>query len=266
MDALRSKLFPLIAIWIVIIQAGGLAAEQITVRHTEGVTLGFLVLRNADGEALAYGDWKQVVKPDGLVVGDLRFQFKDGSLYEEITKFTQRGKFRLVSDQVVQKGPSFKEQSESWIDVETGNITVRMNEKGKEKTTTNHLDLPDDVSNGLVFVLLKNVDPSAETTVSFVAASSKPRVVKWNISPGPEKTIKIGWMTRKAQHYVVKTKIQGPAGAIAPLVGKQPPDIHVWLVKSEAPTFVEFEGPLSQDTPVWHIELTAPEYDSQNLR
>ena len=64
-------------------------------------------------ENRAYGDWKQVLKLDGLVVGDLRFRFKDGSLYEEITKFTQRGKFRLVSDQVVQKGPSFKQQSES---------------------------------------------------------------------------------------------------------------------------------------------------------
>jgi hypothetical protein len=266
MDALRCKLFPLIAIWIVIIQASGLTAEQIPVRHIEGVTLGFLVLRNPEGEALAYGDWKQVVKPDGLVVDDLRFQFKDGSLYEEITKFTQRGKFRLVSDQVEQKCPSFKQQSETWIDAETGNVTVRTNEKGKEKTTTKHLDLPEDVSNGLLFVLLKNVDPSAETNISFVAASSTPRVVKWNISPGPEKTIKIGLMTQKAQHYVVKTKIQGPAGAIAPLVGKQPPDIHVWLVKSEAPTFVEFEGPLSQDNPVWRIELAAPEPDSKVVK
>jgi hypothetical protein len=266
MDALRSKLFRLIAICIVTIHASGLTAEQIPVRHIEGVTLGFLVLRNPEGEALAYGELKQVVKPDGLVVDDLRFQFKDGSLYEEITKFTQRDKFRLVSDQVVQKGPSFKQQSESWIDVETGKITVRTSEKGKDKTTTNHLDLPDDVSNGLLFVLLKNVDSAAETTVSFVAASSKPRVVKWNISPGPEKTIKIGLMTQKAQHYVVKTKIQGPAGAIAPLVGKQPPDIHVWLVKSEAPTFVEFEGPLSQDNPVWRIELAAPEPDSKGAK
>jgi hypothetical protein len=266
MDILRRKLFPLIAVSTVIIQAAGLTAEQIPVRHIEGVTLGFLVLRNPAGEALAYGDWKQVVRPDGIVVDDLRFQFKDGSLYEEITKFTQRGKFRLVSDQVEQKGPSFKQQSESWIDTVTGKITVRTNEKGKEKTTTNHLDLPDDLSNGLLFVLLKNVDPSGETTVSFVAASSKPRVVKWNISPGPEKTIKIGLMTQKAQQYVVKTKIQGPAGAIAPLVGKQPPDIHVWLVKSEAPTFVEFEGPLSQDNPVWRIELTAPEPDSKGAK
>ena len=264
MNVLQRELFRLVAVSIVIIQATTLTAEQIPVRHIEGVTLGFLVLRSPHGEAFAYGDWKQVVKPDGLVVGDLRFEFKDGSFYEEITKYTQSGKFRLVSDQVVQKGPSFKQQSESWIDAETGKVTVRMNEKGKETTATKHLDLPEDVSNGLLFVLLKNIDPSAETTVSFVAASTKPRIVKWNIVPGPEKTIKVGMMRQKAQHYVVKTKIDGPAGVIVPLIGKQPPDIHIWLVKSEAPTFVEFEGPLSQDNPVWRIELTAPEPDSQS--
>src|SRR5215831_1971499 len=251
--------------WLVMIQSIVLMAEQIPVRHVEGVTLGFLVLRNPTGEALAYGDYKQVVRADGLVVDDLRFQFKDGSFYEEITKFTQGGKFRLVSDQVQQKGPSFKQASESWIDVRTGTITVRTTEKGEEKTTTKHLDLPEDVSNGLLFVLLKDVDPSAQTTVSFLAASTKPRLVKWEIVPAPEKRIKIGLITRKAQHYIVKTKIQGPAGAIAPLVGKQP-DIHVWLAKSEAPTFVEFEAPLSEDNPVWRIELTAPEADSQKAK
>jgi hypothetical protein len=266
MDILARKLCRFIATWIVIIQASTLTAEQIPVRHIEGVTLGFLVLRNPRGEALAYGDWKQVVKADGLVVGELRFEFKDGSLYDEITKYTQRGRFRLVSDQVVQKGPSFKEQSDSWIDAQTGKITVRTKEKDRDKTTTKHLDLPEDLSNGLLFVLLKNVDPSAETTISFVAASTKPRVVKWNIVPGPERTIKVGSMTPKAQHYIVKTKIEGPAGVIAPRIGKQPPDIHIWLVKSEAPTFLEFEGPLYEDGPIWRIELIAPEPDSRKVK
>ncbi len=235
-------------------------------RHIEGVTLGFLVLRNPDGESLAYGDWKQVVKPDGLVVDDLRFEFKDGSFYEEITKFTQRGRFRLVSDQVEQKGPSFKQASKSWIDVRTGTVTVRTVEKGEEKTTSKHLNLPEDISNGLLFVLLKNVDSSAETSVSFVVASMKPRVIKWNIVPGREKTMKVGFVVQKAQHYIVQTKIQGAAGVIAPLIGKQPPDIHVWLAKSEAPTFLEFQGPLSQGNPVWRIELTAPEPDPQKVK
>ena len=263
MAVFQRKLYLVIAICMVVVQSIGLSAEQIPVRHIEGESLGFLVLRNMDRKVLAYGYWKQVVKPEGLVVDNLRFQFQDGSFYEEITNFTQRGTFRLVSDQVEQKGPAFKQASTSWIDARSGTITVRINEKGEEKTTTKHLDLPDDVANGLLLVLSKNLDPSAETTVSFVAASSKPRVVKWKISPGAEKTIKVGFVGYKAQHYVVKTKIEGLAGAIAPLVGKQPPDIHVWLLKSEAPTFVEFEGPLSQDNPVWRIELTAPAPDSE---
>ena len=46
MDVLQRKLFPLVAVWILIVQATGLTAEQIPVRHIEGVTHGFLVLRN----------------------------------------------------------------------------------------------------------------------------------------------------------------------------------------------------------------------------
>src|SRR5262249_17881514 len=160
-------------------------------------------LRSLDGKALAYGDLKQVNakgEEAGLVVDDLRFEFKDGSVYEEITKFTQHGTFRLVSDQVEQRGPSFKRDTESWIDAGSGNITICTKENGEEKTTTKHLDLPDDVANGLLFILLKNVSPSvAETTVSFVATSATPRTVKWKISPGPEKTIKAGLIAYKSQ-------------------------------------------------------------------
>jgi hypothetical protein len=263
----RFKLQLMAAIWIAVLQTNTstLAAEQIPVRHVEGVTLGFLVLRDLDGRELAYGELKQVVEEKdhaALVISDLRFEFKDGSSYDEITKFTQRGKFQLLSDQVKQKGPSFKTQSESWIDASTGKVTVRTIDNGKEKATTKRIDLPDDLANGLLFILLKNVDPSAATTVSFLAVSEKPRVVKWNIVPGPQKTIKVGFLERKAQHFVVKTKIEGVAGKIAPIVGKQPPDIHVWMVKSEAPTFLEYEGPLFEDGPIWRIEMAAPARDS----
>ncbi len=267
METLRPKLFLIFLACALLFQPGTLTADPVPVRHIEGVTLGFLVLRNLNGDPLAYGEMKQVVNGEnGLVIEDLQFRFKDGSFYEEITKFTQRGAFHLVSDQVVQKGPSFKQESETWIDVPKGKITVRTVEKGKEKLTNKHLDLPSDVSNGLIFVLVKNVDPSApETTVSMVAASTSPRIVKLNFVPAQEKTIKVGLITHPAQHYVVKVKIQGVAGVIAPLVGKQPPDIHIWIVKSEAPTFIEMEGPLSQDSPVWRIEVTAPEPDSPKV-
>src|SRR5437764_7325825 len=79
------------------------AADPIPVRHLEGVTFGFLTLRNTDGQVIADGYLQQTAKPgNAILTDDLQFHFKDGSLYHEITKFTQRGTFRLVSDQVTQ--------------------------------------------------------------------------------------------------------------------------------------------------------------------
>lgn len=250
---------------ILALSTSPLFANQIPVRHMEGVTFGFLVMRDLDGHAVAYGTIKQVVKPgDPVLTDDVQFEFKDGSYYRDITKFTQRGTFRLISDHAVQKGPSFKQHSESWIEARSGKITVRDLDKGKQ--TTKQMALPTDVSNGLLFILVKNMDPSAETTVSMVAASEKPRVVKLIFTPAPEKTVKVGILEFKAQHYVMKVKIEGVAGKVAPLVGKQPPDSHFWVIKSESPTFAEFEGPLSADSPVWRIELAAPEPDSGNAQ
>ena len=236
-------------------------AAPVPVRHLEGVTFGFLVLRNTNGEVLAHGELKQVVTPgDPVVMADLQFRFKDGSFYREITKFTQTRVFRLVSDQVVEKGPAFKQDSETWADAETGKITVKTIDKGKEKTFTKHVDIPNDVANGLLFTVAKNLDPSAaETVLSMVVASDKPRVVQLHITPSREKEVHVGALSYRAQHYVVHIKIPGAAGVVAPLIGKKPPDIHLWILKSEAPTFIEFEGPLSEDTPVWRIELAAPE-------
>jgi len=36
------------------------------------------------------------------------------------------------------------------------------------------------------------------------------------------------------------------------------PDMHIWVVKSEVPTFVQSEGPLYAGGPIWRIRLTAP--------
>jgi hypothetical protein len=236
-------------------------ADPIPVRHLEGVTFGFLTLRNTDGQIIADGYLQQTAKPrSAIVTDDLQFHFKDGSLYREITKFTQRETFRLVSDQLTLKGPAFKQESQSWIDVASGKVTVLTMDKGKEKRMTKQMSIPPDVANGLLFILVKNMDPSApQTTVSMVAPSDKPRIVKLKFTPAEEKAVKFGLLTFKAQHYVMKVKIEGVAGKVAPIIGKQPPDSHFWTIKSESPTFVEFEGPLTADSPVWRIEFAAPE-------
>jgi len=257
------KLFSFLTLFAILAGARLLDAEPVSVRHVEGVTFGFLVLRDIHGETLAHGELKQVVTlDDPTVMADLQFRFKDGSFYREITKFTQKGVFRLLSDQVVEKGPAFKQDSESWLDASNGKVTVKIVDKGKEKTSTKQLRVPNDAANGLLFILAKNLNPeAAETIVSMVAVSSKPRVVKLQITPAQEKTVHQGPLSYKVQHYAVHIKIPGAAGVVAPLLGKKPPDLQLWVLKSEAPTFIEFEGPLSEDTPVWRIELAAPEPD-----
>jgi hypothetical protein len=257
---LLSNLFAALIVCGSLIHPKALVAEQIPVRHVEGVTHGFLVLRTLDGSAIADGDLKQVVK-GARVTSNLTFRFKDGSFYEETTVFSQRRRFHLLSDRVVQKGPSFKQQTDTSIDAVTKQITVRTTENGKEKVTTRHLDLPPDVANGLILTLVKNIEPNVpQTTVSMVAASSKARLIKLNISPQGEETFSVGVINYTAHHFVVKVEIPGVAGVVAPVVGKQPPDIHIWVIKSEAPVFVQFEGPLYQEGPVWRLELTKPDY------
>ena len=235
-------------------------AEPVRVRYLEGVTLGFLVLEDTNGKTLAYGELNQVASAkDGVVTSELRFKFKDGSSYQEVTKFTQKGEFRLASDHVVQKGPAFKQNSDILIEAESGTVTVKTLANGKEHVESKHLDLPQDVSNGLLFTLVKNLDPAAaETDVTMVAPSTTPRLLKLTIVPGTPITMGVGLVQHKAQHYIVKFKIGGVAGLVAPLVGKQPPDLHIWLVKSDAPTFVQSEGPLFEGGPIWRIRLTAP--------
>ena len=67
-----------------------------------------------------------------------------------------------------------------------------------------------------------------------------------------------GGVARKATHYVLKVEIGGIAGLLAPLLGKQPPDSHVWILGGEAPAFVKSEQPLYVGGPIWRIELVSP--------
>jgi hypothetical protein len=121
------------------------------------------------------------------------------------------------------------------------------------------LDLPPDMANGMTLTLLKNLRPSdTPTTVSMIAATPKPRLVKLSISPQGEDPFSTSRAKRMATHYVIKVEIGGIEGKIAPLLGKQPPDIHVWALGGEAPAFVKMEGPLFYRGPIWRIELASP--------
>src|SRR5437660_2486631 len=236
-----------------------LIGDQVSVRHMEGLMHGFLALRTLDGKRLADGEMIQIPEGD-RITSRLIFHFKDGSVYDDTTIFSQRGAFRVLSDHLVQRGPSFKQPMETSIDAASGQIMVRYKDQdGKEKVLKERRDLPPDVANGLLFTLVKHIQPDVpQTTVSMVATTPKPRVVKLEILPEGKKAIASGNTKHETVRYVVKVKIGGVAGFVAPLLVKQPPDTHVRLLTVDAPAFLKLEGPLYVGGPVWRLALATP--------
>ncbi|HEX4425243.1 MAG TPA: hypothetical protein VH079_07575 [Terriglobales bacterium] len=252
---MRSKLFYLL---FVILALRPSYAEVVRVRYHEGVTHGFLVSRTPEGVRIGFGDLVQTVQKD-IVTTRLEIHFNDGSLHQETAVFSQRGTFHLLSDHLIEKGPTFDSPIEVSIDALKGQVTVRDMKDGKDKTSIHHVDLPADLANGMIFILVKNFPQAAQQmTVSVLAATPKPRVVKLTISRQGEDTFSMEGSKRKAMRYLAKVEIGGVAGVIAPLIGKKPPDAQIWVLQGEAPTFLKTEGPLGASTPVWRTELTSP--------
>jgi hypothetical protein len=235
-----------------------LNSEPVHVRRTEGLVHGFLALRTLEGQKLADGEITQVAKGD-RVTAELIFRFRDGSIYRDETVFTQKGDFRLLSEHLLKKGPSFEQPIETLIDAFSGQVTVRYTDHGKQKTLEQKLDLPPDLANGLLFTILKHIDPSTpRTTASMVVCTPKPRLVKIAITPEAEQPLSRGSAGHNAVVYDVKVELGAVVGSLARVTGKQPADTHVWVLKSAVPAFVKAEGPLFQGGPVWRIELATP--------
>jgi hypothetical protein len=235
------------------------ATGQIAVRHTEGLVHGFLVLKTSEGEALAHGDLSQTAH-GGTVTSRLTFHFKDGSLQEETAVFSQQRYFHLLRYHLTQKGPVFEHPQQVSIDVPAGKVEVHSTDgDGQPKIITENMKLPPDLANGMLFILLKNIPAgSAETKASMIVATPKPRLVKLAISAQGEDAFQLGTEKHKATHFVVKIELGGIAGLVAPVVGKQPPDIHAWILQGETPAFVKSRGPLFANGPIWQIELESP--------
>jgi hypothetical protein len=235
------------------------AAAPVAVRYKEGLLHGFLVLSTMDGTPVAEGDLTQV--PHGnRITSRLFYRFKDGSRSEETVVFSQRGYFRVLSYHLVQKGPAFQHATEVTIEPSTGRATVNYtDDDGKEKTASERLKLPPDLANGLILTLLKNLGPEpGPLEVSMVVATPKPRLVKLAISCPGKDPFSLAGVGREALHFVIKVEIGGVAGLIAPLLGKQPPDSHVWITGGESPTFVKSEAISFLGGPIWRTELVAP--------
>lgn len=237
-------------------------AEMVKVKYVEGTQKGYLALRTEDGKRIGTGELSQVVEGDRVQIR-LVYRFLDGSIDDERCVFTQKGTFRVVTDHHIQKGPSFPKPLDLFIDAAKGQVTTKSEKDGKLVSETKSMDLPEDLANGSILTLLKDVDPNVlSLKVGFVGAAPKPRLVKLDITGTGDDTFRVGSLTRKARCFLIKTDIGCVAGVIAPVVGKQPGDIRVWIEQGKAHAFIRQEGPFYQGGPVWITETAAPTWGS----
>lgn len=239
---------------------GRAGADAVAVRHPEGLVHGFLALRSATGEVLAGGELIQTSR-GAVVTSELVFHFKDGSLHDETTVFDQSGRFKVLSYHLKQKGPSFPKPLDFTLDGKTGGSKVDWVDDGEAKTASDRIEeVPADLADGLMPILLKNIDPATPLELSMLAATPRPRMVGLKVELAGEEPLTAGGISQKALHFVVKVKLGGLPGLIAPLLGKQPPDTDVWILKGPVPAFLRSDGAMYVGGPIWRIELADPSW------
>ena len=235
-------------------------ADPIPVNEKQGAMYGFVILKSAEGKVIAIGDEISTVAGN-RITSRLTFHFRDGSIDDEIAVFTQGAIFQLVSDHHIQKGPSFREPLDMSIDVPRSTVSWRESKSGKQESHSEHMDLPGDLANGMTSLIVENFPRgAAELKVSYLAGTSKPRVVKLSTKPDGEEAFRIGGTTRQSRKYRIHIEIGGVTGLIAPLVGKQPPDVGMWVTAGDVATFLRMRGPLYENGPIWTTEIAAPQW------
>jgi len=243
---------------VVLLPSSILHPEPIPVRYQEGSVHGYLALRSLDGKLIAAGDLIQSIH-GGVLVSRLVYHFRDGSIDDDTAVFTQRGNFRLISDHHIQNGPTFPNPTDVMIKATTGEVTVRYKDKDEEKVETSHVDLPPDLSNGILMDILMNVQPDTqETKMSYLAMTPKPRLIHLVVQPEGEETFHSGGRSNIALKFKIHVDIGGITGVVAPLIGKEPPDTQVWISAGQVPAFLMSEAPLYFGGPVLRTELASP--------
>jgi hypothetical protein len=244
---------------IALLVPGCVQGQALKVRHRVGSEHGFLVLRSAGGAILASGELIQAVHGDRIKLRVV-FRFRDGSIDDETTVFSQGRTFLLISDRHLQKGRSFPKPCDINIDMRGQQVSVRDLSKGGEPAKTEHLVLPADLSNGILFLLIQNLPANAgKTEVPFLAASPKPRLVKLAIAQEGEAPFTVGGHAYKAAKYIVKVELGGVEGVVAPMIGKQPADSHVWVTEGSVPEVIRVDTALYPEGPVWIGQSAGPD-------
>jgi hypothetical protein len=237
-------------------------AAPVHMRFPEGPTHGFLTVTDvATDKKIAAGELTQWIEKRAIA-SRLVIRFDDGSLHDETVRFAQRPVFRVVSYEQKQKGPAFAEDSSVKFD-RSGRYEVRQRPRGEdEKTAAGTFEVPDDVCNGLTSVLIKNLQRGTSASVHMVTFRPEPLVLDVELTTEGTDRYWVGDVASEATRWLVKPTVPGVKGMLASVVGKQPPEVRIWIAPEPAPVLVRFEGALYVDGPVWRIELSAPRWKS----
>ena len=215
-----------------------------------------MVARSETGKIIAQFEFAQMVQGDEVTMR-MTYHFVDGSIDDETTTYRQQGTFRLVRDRHIQQGPFFSKPVDFAVEAATGTATTRTTDKsGKIHIESEHIDLPDDLSNGFVGTLLLNVPPN---TAPFRAGILTPllggRLIRILISPEGEQPFQAAGQTLKATVFRIHPELGGIVGFIAQLLGLQPKDVMVWVREGDDPAVVRVVGQLGGYGPMVSSEL-----------
>jgi hypothetical protein len=249
----------LLLVTLVCVCATVLEAAPVRVRFHEGTTRGFLAIRTPQGERIGHGELTQ--KPRGDEIDSrLLLQFKDGSIHDETTTYSQRDAFRLEAYRLKQRGPSFP-GAEISFDRKSGRYQAKTRERvgAAEETASGEFDMPADLANGMTLLMLKNLAPGERTTAQLAAFTPKPRLLRMDLHREGEDRVVFAGDAKQAARYLVNLEIGGVTGLIAAVIGKSPPDLRYWLALGEIPAFVRFEGAMFLNGPVWRVEMAGVE-------
>ena len=243
--------------WLV--AAGAVAeAARLPVRFAEGSTHGFLVLLDEGGAVLARGELLQTAEGT-RVRKTMTFRFADGSLYDERVSFDADEVFALRRYELTQRGPAFDVDAEIALSADGRyRVKTRKHDERKVDVHEGRIDLPPDVYNGMIFVVLKSMRPGIAETIHYVAFTPKPRVIEMRMAPAGPQSVALGDSRRAATHYVLEPRLGTWLKLAAAATGRTPPDLHAWFLTEDVPAFVAFRGPMEMGGPSWRIELESP--------
>lgn len=106
-------------------------------------------------------------------------------------------------------------------------------------------------------MIAKNLRMGDTANVHIVAFTPKPRVIGLQMAFAGTATARLGGHAEPTNHFVLKPQLGALTAFFARLLGKLPPDSHVWIVRDHVPAFLQFEGPMYSG-PVWRLSLAAP--------